>query len=139
MVECPAGKLARFFMREQNGDMDLARGLYYDGREKLQRNNAEGAIASLEQSLALCDHFKTRELLAQCFELNGNSDRALLEYHRALALNPRSNKTAVRFARLLLELGRTADSREVLVGVLARVSTYGPAKRLLQQCEATNT
>jgi Tfp pilus assembly protein PilF len=113
--------------------MDSALDLYYEGREKLLRNDAAGAIVSLEQSLAIADHFKTRELLTQCFELMGDNDRALVEYRLALANNPRSNKTAVSWARLLVNVGRMAETRQVLNGVLARVPTYGPANRLLEQ------
>ena len=104
---------------------------YYDAKRLFDEQNYAHAIALLKQSIEAKDHFKTREMLGQCYEQLGDSAKAIEEYRWRPRLNPRSNKTAHLLASILLDKGEQAEAREIIASLLARSPTYGPARDLL--------
>jgi tetratricopeptide (TPR) repeat protein len=107
--------------------------LYYDARQFFIQRDYSRALSLLQQSLRTSDHFKSREMVGQCWERLGDWSRAVDEYRRALLLNPQSNKTAHLLASLLLDHGDSATARDIVRSILGRCPTYGPARRLLSK------
>lgn len=107
--------------------------LYYHGRTLFSQGNVVEAIVALNKSLLIASHFKTCELLGRCYEAVGDNVNAARHYEMGVAQNRRSNNTAVLLANVLLRLGETARSEELVVQVLSRSPTYGPARVLLQR------
>lgn len=110
--------------------------LFNKGRMLFDSFRNIDAIPYLEESLVLDDHFKTRELLGECFEVAGDFDRALFEYTKAVELNPRSNRTCCLLGSLLFITGKKTEARDIIVEVLSRTPTYGPAKDLLSMMDS---
>ena len=94
------------------------------------------AIALLEESLKAHGHFKSCELLGVCLLEIGNSDQALQRFEQAFLMNEKSSKTGCLLAQQLLDSGDASRSREIVEMVLLNNTSYGPARRLLQQLDA---
>ncbi|MBI1853426.1 MAG: tetratricopeptide repeat protein [Planctomycetes bacterium] len=105
---------------------------YSAAREAFNEGAIAKAIELVRKSIDENDHYKSRELLGQCLEVQGDVERALEEYRAALILNPRSDKTACLFADCLIRTGRRDEARAVLESTLQRTPTYGPARKLLE-------
>jgi len=105
--------------------------LYCKARQAVDAGQHSEAIALLQESLNHEPHFKTFELLGVSLKAVGRNDDALTALERALELNPRSSKTACILAAYLLEAQEVARSKAILLDVLKRTPTYGPARELL--------
>jgi Flp pilus assembly protein TadD len=112
---------------------------YYDGRRSFVQHDYLRALELLQQSVQIADHFKSHEMLGQCYEQLGDRPRAVDEYRRARQLNPRSNKTAHLLASVLLAEGDLAAAHAVVASILDRCPTYGSARQLLSKIEARST
>ncbi|MCE9544771.1 MAG: tetratricopeptide repeat protein [Planctomycetia bacterium] len=108
---------------------------YYDARQAFIDHDYQRAVKLLQSSLRAADHFKSHEMLGQCYERLEDRSRAVEEYRRALELNPRSNKTACLLATTLVDQGELAAARVIVVSLLDRSPSYGPARRLLPRTE----
>ena len=83
-------------------------------------------------SLALDEHFKTCERIAELLEGLGRVAEAESHIHRAFQLNSENSKVATRYAEVLLALGDFSEATRVLRNVLDKNPTYGPARRLCE-------
>ena len=104
---------------------------YYQARKLIAEGRYPEAIVALRESLTEKGHFKTRELLALCYQRQGALDNAVRELRAALLLNSRSNKTAVLLAETLSALNQFEEATSLCKSVLARSPDYGPARSLL--------
>jgi tetratricopeptide (TPR) repeat protein len=110
--------------------------LYYDAQEASSQHDYLRAVDLLQRSIEIADHFKSREVLGQCYERLGDRPGAIGEYRRALELNPRSNKTAHLLASALLDEGDLAAASAIVASLLDRCPTYGPARKLLSTIDS---
>jgi tetratricopeptide (TPR) repeat protein len=106
---------------------------YCLGRESLRADKWNDAISHFERSLSIDPHCRTYERLAFIMDQLGRNDLAFESLRKAFDLNPRNDLVSVRFAETLLRRGDLDQGKELLQQVLARNSTYGPAKRLLSE------
>ncbi len=90
----------------------------------------------LRRSLAKESHFKTHHELAKLLLRAGRTDEAERHFEAAHDTNPRNDRAATDYARVLCG-GDVRRATQILTGVLSRNSTYGPAKALLEQISAT--
>jgi len=116
-------------MAEQNTGLEL----YLEGKQLFDQAAYEPCIAVLEKALLIEDHIKTRELLGSCYSKLGMVEKALAEYKKAHALNPRANKTGLVYVTQLIEAGQIAVAQEVLIGILEHSPHYAPAKKIWSQ------
>lgn len=93
----------------------------------------KNALELLERSIAIDEHFKTRELMALCHKELGNIPAAIDNLELAYKLNEKSSKSACLLAELLVSVGEISRARALLEKVLCRQYEYGPAKRLISQ------
>lgn len=109
--------------------------LYHDALAAFSAEKHQLAIDILEQSLAQAVHYKTYELLAVCMSKVGRNSESLHALERAHELNPRSTKTACLLAQSLLERHEVERAKAILGKVLQVNPSYGPATRLLAECQ----
>jgi ribosomal protein L16 Arg81 hydroxylase len=128
-----AAEFVDTFVAQQRFDKSLS--LYNEGRSLFEKESYDAAAALLLQSCREIEHYKTRELLGECFDRRELWSEALPHYESAYRLNPRSNKTAILLASLLRRLGRHNEAAEIARQVIARAPTYGPARELLNGIE----
>ena len=114
-------------------DEERAQGLYHRGRELMDAGSLEDAIQALSQSAELHPHFKTLELLGECYLSVGRVREAIVPLAAATSLNEQSrapalladalyklgdNEQAIRLARLAM---LRAPSNKLARSVLARL------------------
>lgn len=87
----------------------------------------------LEKSITVREHAKTYERLFDILMSMGKRDEALVALKKAYALNPKHNHIASFYAQELINDGDVLKAKQILEDILARSSTYGPAKRLLEK------
>lgn len=107
--------------------------LYPAAREVIATGDLNKAVDLLCQSISIEPHFKSHELLGECYGKLGQTNLALREFEKAVQLNPRSEKSQTLLANCLADAGRTDQAKAVLTDLLSRNPTYGPAKRLLSR------
>ena len=106
--------------------------LYNEGRLAYEAGRFDEAIDWFQKSVRLQEHFKSREMLAECFKAVGGSDAALANLEIAYQLNEKSGKTACLLAGALRDAGNLGRAREVVEAYLRHDRDYGPAKRFLE-------
>ncbi len=58
-------------------DIDLSSELYNQARLAYQAGACQDALALLEKSVVIKDHFKARELMAVCHRMLGNTSKSI--------------------------------------------------------------
>ena len=101
-------------------------------REALERGDEVSAIALLQESLALNEHFKSYELLGDIFLKRKNLIQGWQYLEKAHGLNHRNDKTTTLLAETLAAQGDSMKAIRVLEDLILRNKTYGPAQRLLK-------
>ena len=114
-------------------DLDEHEHLYHQGRQAFEKNDWKTALDFFGRSLRLMSHSKTMEMMALCYQNLGDRKLALSMAQDAYRANPKSNKTGVVLASLLMRNGKKAEARAILTEILRHSPTYGPAKRLLSE------
>src|SRR5260370_42232577 len=96
--------------------MDVSReGLVEEADEGFQLEDYYGAIHLLEEVIATGRAFAdAHHLLGLSYSLAGQSDKALEQLDRALALNPNYIEALIHRALVLNELGREEEANAVL-------------------------
>jgi tetratricopeptide (TPR) repeat protein len=111
---------------------DNAHALYVAARKRMDAHDYEQAVILFEESASASPHFKTLELLGECYHHLGKLRSAIIPLAAATALNLQSrapalladvfsrlgeDETALRFARLALE---RSSNNKLALEVLAR-------------------
>jgi len=102
-------------------------------REALEKGDEVSAIALLQESLALNEHFKSYELLGDIFLKRKDLIQARQYLEKAHGLNHRNDKTATLLAETLAAQGDSMKAIRVLEDLILRNKNYGPAQKLLKQ------
>lgn len=93
--------------------MPTAERLLARAREHVALQDYHGAVHLLEEAVALGRAFAdVHHLLGLSFSMLGLFDRALEEFDRAIALNPRYVEALIHRGIVLNELGRTGEAAE---------------------------
>ena len=104
---------------------------YLSASIAFDRGDHESALAFLERSALDEDHFKTRHMMYRALTALGRHAEAAEQLAKSYALNPRNDRVACDHAPHLAGAGDVERARCILVEVLERNPSYGPAKRAL--------
>lgn len=108
---------------------------YIRAIEAIQENDLIRAEKLLQESLSMEKHFKTHHELAKLLFRSGRQEEAKHHFHAAYLSNQQNDRVAFDYAKNLFGEKKTKAAKEVLRKILERNSTYGPARRLLDEIE----
>jgi hypothetical protein len=97
----------------------------------LEMKDTNAAIADLERTIALDrshDYFRAMGLLAHCYALNSDFQRAEALFREALRTSTLS-ETQYNYAELLAAEGRPQEARELVAKILSKRATLSGAMR----------
>lgn len=111
----------------------MAKDSYYYyclGEDSIEKGNWEESEAYYLKSLELGEHFKTHHKLSNLYHNFNKLDKA--EYHlkQAFLLNPKNDKIALDYSKMIAQKDHSLEALEILESILKRNSTYGPAIKL---------
>jgi tetratricopeptide (TPR) repeat protein len=89
------------------------------GMGEYESGKISNAITSLEESLSLEDSFQVRANLAWLLEKNRDTDRALREYEKAIAMNPTAERPRINYGVLCTRLKRYTEALTQYNAVIA--------------------
>ena len=108
--------------------------LYLEGCELLERGKYREAASRFMQSLGELPHFKTFERLGECCFAMNDPEKAFEYAEEAYKLNSRNDKTAFRYAELLIKnKNDILKAQNILTEILARNPSYKAARVLLDE------
>jgi tetratricopeptide (TPR) repeat protein len=100
-------------------DLERAQELYRQGRDAMERNAYDVAVAAFAESARLEPHFKTLELLGECYIHLGQSQKAVVPLAAATTLNDHVRAPAL-LSDVLAQLGDTYNARRICELALGR-------------------
>ena len=104
---------------------------YYKGIEEFNKKNYLSAIEYFKISGSLENHYKTYEMLFQCWKAVSNMNEAYDYIKKAYVLNSANDKVAYEYAETSVQFGDKESAQKVLTEILKRNPTYKKAKQLL--------
>ena len=107
--------------------------LYNLGMDCFEKNEPQKAIVFFRKSAELDPHFKTYERMFDCFNKLGLKNEANECIKKAFQLNSKNDKVTVMYASVLAEENNVDNAVLILIDLLKRNPTYGPAKKLLEK------
>lgn len=107
--------------------------LYDIGMECVENGEFEKALAYFQQSLILDKHSRTYARIYECLIELGNKREARPYIEIAYNMNKNHDKVAIQYATELIDEGKSSEASIILESILARNTTYLPAKRLLDK------
>jgi tetratricopeptide (TPR) repeat protein len=99
--------------------MDRSNELYNLGRTLMEAGDIAGAAVQFEESIRVWPHFKTLELLGECFIKLSRLQEAIVPLAASTALN-RGPRAPSLLAEAFLELGELHDASEAAELALQR-------------------
>jgi tetratricopeptide (TPR) repeat protein len=114
---------------ERSGGM--GHGLYQRGREAMDSGKLDSAIEFLKQSAELKPHFKTLELLGECYLRSDQHGAAVVPLKASVELGAKPYRSLYLLAQALEALGQRKDAIERLSQAVAIKSDYKAARALL--------
>ena len=109
--------------------------LYRKARELMERNRFEEAVLLFEKSIILDPHFKTLELLGECYIALNLLDKSIIPLAAAVTLN-RGVRSAALLANVLLKLKKYNAAIDVAEIALNRDSKNRMALSVLKEIES---
>jgi len=119
-------------MNEIGGQEDPAYAAYKLARQALVAGDLKSAERLFTESLGLDEHFKTLELLGECFLRQNRVAEAITALRRAVFLG-REAKAPLLLAQAYLTQNSFEEARQFLNESLARNPAYRPAQRMLDE------
>ncbi len=104
--------------------------LYLKGLVAYEKGCYTDAIGYFERSNHISEHFKCYERLYDCWMHSGDTRKAFSCIEKAYNLNPKNDKTAYEFARMLVESGDCESALKVLRSIMQRNPSYKKASVL---------
>jgi len=106
---------------------------YYYGLalESLDNNKYEKALEYFVKSNNIESHFKTYERMCYCYKKLNKMVEARECIENAYKMNGNNDKVAVEYAEFLIQEGRIELAKNLLINILQRNNSYGPANKLL--------
>ncbi len=106
--------------------------LYQRGRAAMEQGDFPLAVELFQQSVDLFPHFKTLELLGECWLKLGQPTRAVVVLGAASTLGHRASRALYLLARTLNKIGERDKAIEKLREAITIQPDYESAKRLLE-------
>lgn len=104
---------------------------YYKGTKEFNKKNYFSAIEYFKISGSLENHYKTYEMLFQCWKAISNMNEAYDCIKKAYVLNPANDKVAYEYAEISVQFGYKELAQKLLTEILTRNPTYKKARQLL--------
>ena len=104
--------------------------LYLKGLVEFEKGCYKDAISYFERSNNISEHFKCYERLYCCYMQSGDTQKAFSCIERAYQLNPKNDKTAFEYAKMLAESGDKESAHKVLDSIIQRNPTFKKASEL---------
>ena len=104
---------------------------YYKGIKEFDKKNYSSAIKYFKVSNSLENHYKTYEMLFQCWKAISNISEAYDCIKKSYVLNSKNDKVAFEYAETSIDLDHKELAQELLMEILQRNPTYKKAKQLL--------
>lgn len=104
---------------------------YYKGIEAFDKGDYSSAIEYFKISDSLESHYKTYEMLFQCWKAISNMNEAYDCIKKAYVLNPANDKVAYEYAETSVQFNDKESAKKVLTEILKRNPTYKKARQLL--------
>lgn len=117
---------------EDDEDIPLPYDLYLKGSGAFRRGDLYMALSFFLMSKDVEPHYKTFERIYEVLKELDREQEGFIYLEEAYKLQPTSDKTAILYSNMLVTQGKHSIARKILITVLERNSTYGPAKRLLE-------
>src|SRR5207249_2409323 len=108
-----------------------ARSEYFLAVSKIEKGEYAAALEILERSVQKNEHFKTRHLLYKVCAALGRADEALEHLRKGYSDNPKNDRVACDYASELRCGGEARAARQIVLEVIARNPSYGPAREEL--------
>ena len=104
--------------------------LHFQAEDAMRRRQYAVAIQLLQESIELCPHYKSLELLGECMIETGEYLRAIVPLAAATGLHTQPRAPAF-LAKAFYELGEFKDARKYAEEALRRNPSYGFPKEIL--------
>ena len=109
--------------------------LYQDGRIAMEKRDYRVALENLQQSAAFLVHFKTHELIGECYLELGKPGDAIVHLAAAAALGNKQVRPYLLLAKALKATGEVYQARGMLQKSLSINPNYRSAKEFLKEIE----
>jgi tetratricopeptide (TPR) repeat protein len=103
---------------------------YKAGRAEMERGNFQAAIQYFSKSVEHLPHFKTLELMGECYLTLGNPREAIVPLAAAIALGSNEFKASYLLSRAFLELGERNDALKYVTRALEMKPDFKRAREL---------
>ncbi len=100
---------------------------YIKGDDFLNKRKIDLAIAYFRKSLELSEHFKTYFKLYECYKMLNQFEKANNYLKLAYLLNKKNDKTALEYAKVLIDNGSVSEAKIILLDILKRNPSYKKA------------
>ncbi len=110
--------------------------LYQKGREAMAANDLESAIRFFQASAQMYVHFKTLELLGECFLRHGQNREAIIPLAAAVGLGNKPYRALYLLAEALCRSGYRQEAIEKLNVALEIKPEYKNARTLMGAIQA---
>ncbi len=125
-----SGKIEVMSLNE-SGATEKSSALYQDERKAMATNDLKSAISLFEQSIQSDPHFKTLELLGECFLKLGRNKEAVVPLAASVGLGNKPYRALYLLAQALNAAGRKTDAIEKLNQAIEMKPDYKSARALL--------
>lgn len=116
-----------------NNQLSQSLSLYNEGREFMLAEDFDSAIEKFKKSSDLLPHFKTLELLGECFLKQRNYSQAIIYFAAAAGLGNKAFRSYFLLAKALIEFDDVDQAVEKLNEALVLNPNYKEAKNLLSR------
>lgn len=106
--------------------------LYLQGLVEYEKGCYSDVIRYFERSNEMGEHFKSYERSYGCWIKLGDKQKAFACIAKAYQLNPKNDKTAFEYARMLAESGDYEAAQKVLESIIQRNPTFKKAAILAE-------
>ena len=117
----------------ESGATEKSSALYQDGRKAMAANDLNSAISLFERSTQYDPHFKTLELLGECFLKLGRNKEAVVPLAASVGLGNKPYRALYLLAQALNAVGRKTDAIEKLNQAIETKPDYKSARELLRR------
>lgn len=100
---------------------------YIKGDESLKKGEIDVAILCFKKSLNSSKHFKTYFKLYECYTIIEQFDTANSYLELAYFLNKKNDKTALEYAKFLIDRGCISEAKNILMDIIKRNPSYKKA------------
>jgi tetratricopeptide (TPR) repeat protein len=123
-------------MKSSDMAVEKSSALYQKGREAMAANDLDSAVRLFRSSAQAAPHFKTLELLGECFLKRDQNREAIIPLAAAVGLGNKPYRALYLLAQALDRSGHRDEAIEKLTLALQIKADYKNARTLLDSFQA---